>query len=1205
MKGFYRLLSGLTALLLVCTVPAAASHLYGGEMYYTHISGRQYKVTMVLYGDCGGTASVFAALYTASPKVQVYNGTFLYRTMDLKVITAGTEITPVCPSSLSSTTCNGGTVPGVRKFVYEDTITLNVASANWKFRSTGYLTSTTSAGRSASITNILMSGSGSIMSLEATLNDTGTYNNNPTYTTVPTPFFCINTAQEYNPGAVESDLTDSLAYELVDGLDATTTPSSLVTYATGYSATAPLAVATGSFSFSKTTGQLTFTPNLAQKSLVVMKVSEYRNGVLVGTSMREMTFIVLSTCSNRSPYGKISSLAAGTLTGNTTVSICKNENYLGFEINPIDSDGNSITMTAAGLPSGATLSITGNGTTSPKSSFLWNISSVTPGTYYFYITYQDDGCPLSSKQTVAYTLTILPKATSSITLISAATCVKKAVFDIIPAAGGAPYTIQVKSAATTLHTLSGSSSSFRDSLAPGTYTVRTTNTNGCYSDTSFTLVAPANPAFASISTVMPLCFGGTNGSLTAVGSGGLSPYMYSIDKTTFAGSGTFSGLSKGSYTITLRDANYCTKDTTVSIAEPTEITSVSTSKNNVCNVTKTGAITLTASNGTPGYQYALGSGSYSAANTFTGLGSGTYTINVKDANGCTKSFPVTVGDSINVRTTVITDNVSCNKGTDGSLKLSPYLGVTPFTYALGSGSYGSSSSFTGLTAGSYVVHIKDALGCYLDTTLTITEPAALAMAFSKTSPTCNGYSDGAVTVAAAGGTTAYTYAIDGGTYSTVRTFTKLKAGKHVISVRDAKNCTLDSSIQLTEPEPILISAVLDSINCFGGADGIITVSGSGGVQPYSYILNTGSPQSSPSFTGLTAAGYKIQIADANGCLKDTDVVLAQPAKLLISDILIRHPTCEGYKDGSLAIRANGGTSPYSYALNNSGYADNNEFTQLGEGKYAVSVKDTKGCITDGEADLVGYPKITEESRTVIPTSCYGKEDGAFIFIATGGNPSLRYVLNGSKDTLTAADYANLKARNFTVTVVDSTNCYKSFTISVPQPEALQTDLDVTHNDCTGLDTNGRIIAKISGGTAPYSYIWSYQGDTDSFISGLANGYYTVWITDAHQCKDSVTQEIYYDNCCTPSIPNAFTPNGDGRNDVIRILYKGDIILKEFSIYNRYGQQVFTTDNIDQGWDGRFLGREEELGVYYYYVKLVCGNQHSHVRTFKGDITLIR
>lgn len=1365
MHQIFRIVSALLVLCLA-QLNALASHLYGGELYYTRVSGRLYKVTMILYGDCGGTASVFAGLYSATPRVQVYNGSTLYKTIDLKVLPgAGAEITPVCPASLSATTCNGGTVPGIRKFVYEDTITLNVASAFWKFRSTGYLSPSTSAGRSASISNILGTG-GSVMSLEATLNDTGKYNNSPTYTTIPTPFFCINTAQEYNPGAVDADAGDSLAYELVDGLDATTTPSSLVTYATGYSAIAPLAVKTGTFSFSKTSGQLTFTPNLVQKSLVVIKVSEYRSGILVGTSMREMTFIVLSSCSNRSPFGKISNLAAGTITGNTSLNICKNDTLLNFQINPVDSDGNAITMSAAGLPTGATLSISGNGTTTPTSGFSWNISSVPAGTYYFFITYQDDGCPLNSKQTVAYTLNILPKPTSAISLVSPATCAKKAVFDITPSVGTAPFSILIKSGSTTLRSLSGSASAFRDSLDPGTYTIRTTNAAGCYSDTNFTLTAPARPNFASVLLTPPTCFGGsngkivvsgsgglspyeyskdkvvfssstsftalakgnylitirdanfctkdsavflneparvavslnlvsaascvkkavfdilptvgvgpytvqllngstlikslsspassfrdsldpgtytvrttdangctsdtvlnlatpgqprfsniiltepdcyggTNGSITVSGTGGLSPYDYSKDKVSYTGSGLFSGLRKGSYTLTIRDANFCTRDSTVFLDEPSEITASYTTKKNTCNATKDGILYFTAANGTGPYQYALGSGAFAGSGTFSGLASGSYTIIIKDAKGCTRSFTGSISDSVVVKVSPRTQLVSCYQGNDGSVTLSPVTGFSPFTYAVGSGTYSSSSTISGFAAGTYIIHIKDSLGCYTDTTIRIDEPAALSMAFVKTNPACFGYDDGNITVLAAGGTSAYSYAIDGGPFSATRSFGKLKAGKHVISLLDAKNCRLDSSVVLTEPEPIQLSVAGDSVSCYGGSDGRVIVRTKGGTGPFRFAIDGGTAGADSNLSGLQSGTHTLTITDTRGCMEDTSVFIPQPDSLFITDIRVKQATCEGYADGNIRAKADGGTQPYYFALSNDNYSLSDSFGNLREGNYVVRLKDKKGCTAEQIVELQGYPHILRLNSEDTAVSCFGKADGSLRFTASGGNPPLRYVMEGTKDTADLAYYRQLRAQSYLITVVDSTGCVKRFSESVGSPDPLRATLNVIHNDCSGIDTNGRIAVSLTGGTQPYSYLWAYNNSTDSVIQRLPNGWYTVLVTDAHECTDSIRQEIYYDNCCTPSIPNAFTPNGDGRNDVIRILYKGDVVLKEFSIYNRYGQQVFTTSNIREGWDGRFLGRDEELGVYYYYVRLICGNKGDLERTFKGDITLIR
>jgi gliding motility-associated-like protein len=204
-----------------------------------------------------------------------------------------------------------------------------------------------------------------------------------------------------------------------------------------------------------------------------------------------------------------------------------------------------------------------------------------------------------------------------------------------------------------------------------------------------------------------------------------------------------------------------------------------------------------------------------------------------------------------------------------------------------------------------------------------------------------------------------------------------------------------------------------------------------------------------------------------------------------------------------------------------------------------------------------------------------------------------------------AQYKNLASRNYIVTAIDDKNCFKDFNTFVPQPDQLIITTEIVHNDCIGLDTNGKIVALVSGGTLPYQYRWSYDNVERSIISGLENGFYSLKVKDANDCEDSLISEVQYDNCCTPSIPNAFTPNNDGKNDVFRILYKGDIVLKEFSIYNRYGQQIFTTNNINDVWDGRFNGRDEDLGVYYYLVKIICGNLKNKEVLLKGDVTLIR
>lgn len=1283
-------MSTLKKLLLSCSMlvyliisnvnTAKASHLYGAELFYTYISGSKYTVTMIIYGDCGGTASVFAALYTATPEIQVYNGTTLYRTMYLKVQSgSGTEVTPVCPSSLSSTTCNGGTVPGIKRFIYSDTISIGT-SASWKFRFTSNLVSGGSvAGRSNSITNIVIPTAGSPMSLEATLDNTAMPNSNPSYTTIPTPFFCVGSAQEYNQGAVDPNTGDSLYYQLVPGLDASTTPSSLVTYISPYTATAPLAASTGTFSFSSSTGQLSFTPNLIQKSLVVSKVSEYRSGVLVGTSMREMTFIVLS-CSNRSPSGKISSVTGGTATSNTTIDICKNENLLTFSINPTDSDGDNITVTYAGLPSGAVLSLSGSGTKTPTSSVSWNISSVAPGTYYFFVTYQDDACPLSSKQTIAYTINVLPKPSLGYALVSAATCIKKAVFTVTPSGTGSPWKLSALSGTTTLHTITGITAAINDSLAPGTYTLRLTNTNNCYYDTTITIASPpavtanisstnplcigssdgtitatgtasiapytyaigsgsysststftglnaatytihikdgngcvkdttitlSNPApiVPSISLSNPLCVGSSNGSITATGSGSIAPYTYAIDAGTYSTSNTFTGLSAKTYTIHVKDSKGCIKDTSVTLKDPAPIVPAIGIKNPTCNPVSDGKIFVDASSGVLPYQFALGSGGYSSVAIFTALNIGTYTVHVKDANGCIKDTSVTLTDSIIISASTSVTKPSCFGYSDGKITLTPTKGIVPFTYALGSGSFTTTNVFSGLSIGTYTIHLKDSLGCLNDIPVTVTQPSAVSLSVTINQPSCNGYNDGSITMTGSGGTPAYSYAMGTGTYSGSTVLSTLTAGAYTLHVKDMNGCIKDTSINIAQPAPLFLNATPTPPLCFGEYTAKVSFSAFGGSPDYSYAYDDNAANSTNPLTGLNAGTHVLHLIDKNGCKKDSTIFITTPAKLLISNLITTNPTCEGYADGSITLKASGGINPYSYAIDSTTYKSNNSFTNLKEGGYSLHVKDSNNCRADTMVQLVGYPHILLDSTAIKSTSCWGLSDGEFTLYASGGNPPFRYSAVDFPDTITTPHYDSLKAGNYVVTITDLTNCSKTVTITVPQPDLISLETVVTPNNCIQLDTIGGVTVLASGGTQPYSYLWN-TGSTDSSIHNLENGNYFVLVIDKNNCKDSIVSQVGYDDCCRPSIPNAFTPNGDGKNDVFYILYKGDIELKEFSIYNRYGQQVFTTSNIHAGWNGLIDGTPGDLGSYYYYVKLICGNKKDHIVEFKGDVTLIR
>lgn len=455
-------------LAVVClSFSARATHIFGGELLYTHLSGSTYQVSLVLYGDCQGNPGALSALYTGSPRITLYKNGAYQADLNLAGDAAnGTEVTPLCPSQAGQSSCSNtaNVIPGIRKFVYTGTTTL--AAANWTLVFNGGNQPSINPGRSNNITNIVNPGS-STMYLEATLNNTQSDNSSPQYTSIPTPFFCMNVAQQYNQGAVDPD-GDSLSFSLTPAL----VNGGPAVYINGYSATQPMSATTGSFSYNTINGQLSFTPNAVQRPLIVNKVEEYKNGVLVGTSMREMTFIILNNCNNNPPAGNINNgLNTGVLSGNV-ISICQGTPSVSFNINPTDPDGDTILLANTIVPNGAVINVLNNNTPHPTVSFTWNTAGVPAGNYTFYLTYKDNGCPLSAQQTQAYTIQVVSLPTLSAQVLFPTQCDHKALVKLTLANGLLPRSVQLLLGSNVVKTYLDSTGTITDSLAPGNYTAQ-------------------------------------------------------------------------------------------------------------------------------------------------------------------------------------------------------------------------------------------------------------------------------------------------------------------------------------------------------------------------------------------------------------------------------------------------------------------------------------------------------------------------------------------------------------------------------------------------------------------------------------------------------------------------------------------------------------------------------------------------------------
>jgi len=397
---------------------------------------------------------------------------------------------------------------------------------------------------------------------------------------------------------------------------------------------------------------------------------------------------------------------------------------------------------------------------------------------------------------------------------------------ISPSGGNMPYTISWSN---------GSSSNSLSSLSAGQYTITITDASNCSNDTTFSIIEPL-PIVASITnTSDESCPGASNGSITAVASGGTMPFSYAWSN---GGSGMLlAGISGGTYTVTITDAGGCTAIASGSVA--TQPSSIVVAFNGVtdvlCNGGMNGAATAIASGGNTPYTYAWSGGQSTAM--LSGVVAGTYTVVATDAVGCQATNTVNINEPTAINSSISgVSNASCANASDGQATLNVSGGIAPYTYLWDDGS--TNASNTTLLAGTNSVIVTDANGCMDTSMVTITEPAPLSLNPTVQAISCNGQSDGSISVSTSGGTNPYGYSWSNG--QTTSSISNLSGGTYTLTVTDDNGCINDTSFTLMEPAP-LTADITDSSNitCFGNTDGWAVVQGIGGSLPYTYNWSNG------------------------------------------------------------------------------------------------------------------------------------------------------------------------------------------------------------------------------------------------------------------------------------------------------------------------------------------------------------------------------
>ncbi|MBI3500826.1 MAG: T9SS type A sorting domain-containing protein [Bacteroidetes bacterium] len=442
-----------------------------------------------------------------------------------------------------------------------------------------------------------------------------------------------------------------------------------------------------------------------------------------------------------------------------------------------------------------------------------------------------------------------------------------------------------------------------------------------------------------------------------------------------------------------------------------------------CNGGSNGSAFVTTSNGTSPFTYSWNTGGTTSA--ISTIAAGNYTVTVNDAGGCSKTATVTVTQPTALVGTVTTiTNASCNSMCNGKINVSASGATPPYTYVW-TPSVSSTTTATGLCAGTYTIKISDSKGCSNTNTATVTQPTALTASLTSANASNVCTCDGSASISPSGGTPAYTYAWSPGGKTTSAVTGLCGGTTYSITVTDSKGCSLTNTVSIL-PAPMNVSTTCISVSCNGLCDGSTAVTITGGNSPYTYSWSNGATTSSVS--GLCAATYSLTITDADGCTKQTTCTINSPATLQVFSTNTSAVTTACSCNGSMSANVIGGTTPYTYLWSNG--CTKSACTGLcSAGQYSVQVTDASGCTAIKSPITVnGSAQFKIDSMTSYPATCSSCPNGSATVYVTTGMPTYTYAWSpGGATTQTAT---GLVPGTYTICVTDANNCKKCDTITV-------------------------------------------------------------------------------------------------------------------------------------------------------------------------------
>lgn len=700
-----------------------------------------------------------------------------------------------------------------------------------------------------------------------------------------------------------------------------------------------------------------------------------------------------------------------------------------------------------------------------------------------------------------------------------------------------------------------------------------------------TLIVP------SVTVTDATCYNSSNGSITVTPSG-VAPY--SFQWSTGATSATISGVPAGIYTVTVTDSTLCNKVVTIPVGGDPQINQNPVVINNGCNASG-GSIVLSPSGGSgSGYSFLWSDGS--TASSLTGLIAGTYTVTITDSNNCTDSASYTITDAVPILLSTTATSTGCT-GTNGTATANVSGGTPPFTYSW-SPSGGNGPIASNLAPGVYTVVVTDAGGCIETAQATVNSIGLFTLSTSFVPLICDPTATTTATVNVTGGTPPFTYqwSPTGGNQSTA---TGLGSGNYTVYVTDSNSCVDSAFVTIPSVVPVQISTTNTPVQCNIPNSGTATATVTSGVAPFTYLWSDGS--SLATATNLAGGTYTVTVTDVNGC-SGTATAVVQVIPDVFASAGTDQSSCSG-QSVTITGSATGGTPPFAYTWDNGSASASQTVNPTDTTVYTVTVIDASGCTATSSVtvNVQQYPVVTVSPGVDI---CPGTPT---TLQASGGTSYSWSPTDGLSDANIANPVASPSAStNYTVTVSNGL-CSSTATVQVNVTAEVIASF-------TPDTTSGEAPFTVNfnnASTGATSYEWDFgDGNSSTDVSPVhiytEQGSYVVELVATNDlgCTDTLRFSfIVVEELASLVVPNVFTPNGDGVNDTFSFIEKG-ISTISVQILNRWGNEVYSWDKTNSGWDGRSKdGTDLPDGVYLYIIQAQGINDKPY--NYQGTVQLIR